>query len=425
MIRRGIRSPKGMALFMLLASGILPAACATGIDARPDLHAALARYRYEFVKVHPGEVLPDSDPDYILFAGAMRLVLGAYVIPTAPHLLVDRALEGMWARKESEPDASRRVLTESAIDGMLSGLDPYSGFLDAEHVNDLREQIHGQYAGSVRLPAQVGMTRPVLRVRPLMHRLEGTVAYVSIASFNEQTAQGLTEAIERMRLQTGGRLAGAVLDLRNNPGGLLEQGIKVAGRFLGAAEIVSTRGRAAATQHYRSNDSVDLLRGAPLMVLINGFSSSASEIVAGALQDHGRAVLLGTRSYGKGSVQTVFWLPAGEGIRLTTAHYFRPSGASVDCFGIFPNVEIMPTPYMKEPLNPTPAVTALPDHAACDQTAAPPPPPRWSMDELCPDIARAASGAPPERAPERAMDVPLECAIAAIRTGRMRTPARP
>ncbi len=492
MIHKGIRSARGMAMLMLLVSGLLPSACATAIDARPDLQPALDRYRYEFVKVHPGAVLPPSDPDYMLFAGAMRLVLGAYVNPTAPHLLVDRALEGMWARKESEPDASRHVLTEAAIDGMLSGLDPYSGFLDTEHVNNLREQMHGEYAGfgmdvamddrtgllrvvssdknspaaragvrsgdlivtingqqvrgltlndvAARIrgpagravdlqvlrpdgksPVRISMIRTVFKVRPLLYRLDGDIAYVSIAYFNEQTAQSLSEAIETMRLQAGGRLAGAVLDLRNNPGGLLEQGIKVAGRFLGPAEIVSTRGRAAATQRYRAGDSNDVLHGAPLVVLINGFSSSSSEIVAGALQDYRRALLLGTRSYGKGTVQTVFWLPTGEGIRLTTAHYFRPSGASVECFGISPNVEIMPTPHMKGPLNPAPAVTALPDHAACDPTTAPPPPQRWSMADLCPEIARAASGT----TPDVVLDVPLECALATIRTGRMMTAAQP
>ncbi|WP_448191545.1 S41 family peptidase [Azospirillum sp. sgz301742] len=254
-----------------------------------------------------------------------------------------------------------------------------------------------------KVPVQVIVTHAAVRFAPVTSRLEGgDIAYVSLANFNERTTQELTQALESLRGEAGGRLAGAVLDLRNNPGGLLEQGVKVAGRFLGAAEIVSTRGRDGVTQHVVSDDAADPLRGGPLVVLINGFSSSASEIVAGALQDYGRALVVGGRSYGKGSVQTIFWLPEGEGIRLTTAHYFRPSGATVECYGITPNVEVG-TPTGREAIEP--------DRTPCNPTAGPPPPKRRAMADVCPDTARLDPGAK--------LDLPLACALSAIRMRRL------
>ncbi len=480
-----------MAVLAVLLSCSFQAACTTDIDDRPDLRAALERYRHEFVKMYPGEVLPVSNPEYHLLAGTMRLVLAAYVDPTNPQLLIDRALEGLWERKENDPAAPLHALTESAIDRMLAGLDPYSSFLDAERVNDLREQIHGEFAGlgidvamddhtgflrvvsssenspagraGVRsgdlivtidgqqvkgltlsdaatrvrrgpvgrvvdlqvlrpdsgVPVRVSLIRTVLKVRPVAFRLERDIGYIRIAYFSELTSQSLMEAVESMRQQAGGRLAGVVLDLRNNPGGLLEQGVKVAGQFLGPAEIVSTRGRVAATQYYYSGGSGDLLGGAPLVVLINGLSSSAAEIVAGALQDHRRAVLMGTRSYGKGSVQTIFWLPGGEGIRLTTAHYFRPSGALVECYGISPNVEINPPPA-RTPLSAAIAGKILPEREACDPAAAPPPPRTWPAAGLCPEVSSTETEAPFGLK----RDLPVECALAAIRTRRLETAMR-
>jgi carboxyl-terminal processing protease len=140
--------------------------------------------------------------------------------------------------------------------------------------------------------------------------------------------------------QAGGKLNALILDLRNNPGGLLDQAVAISGAFIDQGEIVSTRGRYAEDTQWLGVKGNDILRGAPLVVLINGGSASASEIVAGALQDRQRAVLVGTRSFGKGSVQTVIPLPGNGGIRLTTARYYTPSGRSIQGLGIMPDVSV-------------------------------------------------------------------------------------
>ncbi|WP_448189993.1 S41 family peptidase [Azospirillum sp. sgz301742] len=262
-------------------------------------------------------------------------------------------------------------------------------------------------------PVRVSLTRAVVKIQPVRYRLEGDVAYIRIAAFNQQTAHSLDEAVEDMRRQTGGKLAGAVIDLRNNPGGLLDQAVNVADRFLEAVEIVSVRGRDPDENRRYGGTPGDLMPGLPLVVLINSGSASASEIVAGALQDHNRALLFGARSYGKGSVQTISSLTGEVGIRLTTARYFRPSGGLVDCFGISPNLEIKPAGPPPPPGAPPGAANAEethPDPATCDASATPPPPPRsWRMEDLCPEVAMSGTPKPED-------DRPLQCAVAAIRT---------
>jgi carboxyl-terminal processing protease len=166
------------------------------------------------------------------------------------------------------------------------------------------------------------------------------IGYVRISSFSEQTDSGLLQAITQLRQQSGGKLKGLVLDLRNNPGGLLDQAVAVADDFISSGEIVSTRARHPEDSQRWDAKGTDLIRGLPMVVLINGGSASASEIVAGALQDHRRAVLLGTRSFGKGSVQTVIPLPDGGAMRLTTARYYTPSGRSIQGLGITPDIEV-------------------------------------------------------------------------------------
>ncbi len=176
---------------------------------------------------------------------------------------------------------------------------------------------------------EISIVREVIRVRPVRYHTEGgDIGYVRITTFNEQTTDGLKKAIADISKQIPPeKLAGYVVDLRNNPGGLLDQAVSVSGTFMARGEIVSTRGRTAEeTQRFAARTG-DLTRGKPLVVLINGGSASASEIVAGALHDHKRATLIGTRSFGKGSVQTIIPLGAGNGaLVLTTARYFTPSG---------------------------------------------------------------------------------------------------
>ena len=174
-------------------------------------------------------------------------------------------------------------------------------------------------------------------------RLEGDdVGYIRVTQFNEQTTEGLKKAITDLAAQAGDKLKGFVIDLRNNPGGLLDQAISVSDAFLERGEIVSTRGRnAEETQRFNARAG-DLTKSKPVIVLINGGSASASEIVAGALQDHKRATVIGTRSFGKGSVQTIIPLGAGNGaLRLTTARYFTPSGRSIQAKGISPDIEVL------------------------------------------------------------------------------------
>ena len=170
------------------------------------------------------------------------------------------------------------------------------------------------------------------------------VGYVRITQFNEQVADELKKAIRRpRRTKTRDKIKGYILDLRNNPGGLLDQAVAVSDAFLNRGEIVSTRGRNPDdAQRFDASRPGDMIKGKPLIVLINGGSASASEIVAGALQDHKRATILGTRSFGKGSVQTIIPLGGGNGaLRLTTARYYTPSGRSIQAKGVTPDIEVL------------------------------------------------------------------------------------
>jgi carboxyl-terminal processing protease len=288
-----------------------------------------------------------------------------------------------------KPDDSK--LVESAINGMLSGLDPHSSYMDPKSFRDMQVQTRGEFGGlgieatmedglvkvvapidetpaakagvmandiithlddeavqgltlnqavekmrgpvntKIKLkivrkgqdkPIEVTIMRDIIRVRSVRSHGEGDdVGYIRITQFNEQTTDGLKKAITDLSTQLGAdKIKGYVVDLRNNPGGLLDQAISVSDTFLEKGEIVSTRGRnAEETQRFNARPG-DLTKAKPVIVLINGGSASASEIVAGALQDHKRATLIGTRSFGKGSVQTIIPLGAGNGaLRLTTA----------------------------------------------------------------------------------------------------------
>jgi carboxyl-terminal processing protease len=193
-------------------------------------------------------------------------------------------------------------------------------------------------------PVEVSIVRDVIRVRSVRSSNEGgEIGYIRVTQFNEQTTEGLKKALTDLTAQIAPeKLKGFVLDLRNNPGGLLDQANSVSDAFLERGEIVSTRGRnAEETQRFNARAG-DLIRNKPLIVLINGGSASASEIVAGALQDHKRATVIGTRSFGKGSVQTIIPLGSGNGaLRLTTARYFTPSGRSIQAKGISPDIEVL------------------------------------------------------------------------------------
>jgi len=310
-----------------------------------------------------------------------------------------------------KPDDSK--LIETAINGMLAGLDPHSSYMDAKSFRDMQVQTRGEFGGlgievtmedglikvvapiddtpaakagilandiitqldgeqvqgltlnqavekmrgpvntKIKLtimrkgqdkPIEVSITRDVIRVKSVRSHVEGDdVGYIRLTQFNEQTTEGLKQAITDIKAKVAdNKLKGYVLDLRNNPGGLLDQAISVSDAFLQKGEIVSTRGRnAEETQRFNARPG-DLTGGKPLIILVNGGSASASEIVAGALQDHKRATIVGTRSFGKGSVQTIIPLGSGNGaLRLTTARYYTPSGRSIQAKGITPDIEVL------------------------------------------------------------------------------------
>jgi carboxyl-terminal processing protease len=246
--------------------------------------------------------------------------------------------------------------TPAAKAGILSG--DLIAYIDDEAVQGLTlEQAVNRMKGPINTktrlkiirkgteqPIDVSLIREVIRVRPVTYHTDGgDIGYIRISSFNEQTTEGLKKAIADISKQIPPeKLAGYIVDLRNNPGGLLDEAVSVSSAFMARGEVVSTRGRTPEeTQRFTAHGG-DLIKGKPLVVLINGGSASASEIVAGALHDHKRATLIGTRSFGKGSVQTIIPLGTGNGaLALTTARYFTPSGHSIQAKGVTPDIEVL------------------------------------------------------------------------------------
>jgi len=365
----------------------------------------------------------------LLFLGALAGVVATLLLTQSHTLLMDSAaraeasdtyrtlnlfgdvFERVRADYVEKPDDSK--LVESAINGMLAGLDPHSSYMDPKSFRDMQVQTRGEFGGlgievtmedglvkvvapiddtpaakagvmandvithlddeavqgltlnqavdkmrgpvntKIKLtimrkgadkPIEVSIVRDIIRVKSVRwHPEGGDVGYIRITQFNEQTTDGLKQAINDLNSQLGAdKVKGYVVDLRNNPGGLLDQAISVSDTFLEKGEIVSTRGRnPEETQRFNARPG-DMTKGKPVIVLINGGSASASEIVAGALQDHKRATLIGTRSFGKGSVQTIIPLGAGNGaLRLTTARYYTPAGRSIQAKGISPDIEVL------------------------------------------------------------------------------------
>jgi carboxyl-terminal processing protease len=222
---------------------------------------------------------------------------------------------------------------------------PVQGLTLPEAVEKMRGPINTDINLTIRRegkePFDVKLTRANIKIQSVRSHVEGnTIGYIRITSFNEQTDVGLNNAMKNLKQQANNKLTGVVLDLRNNPGGLLDQAVAVSDAFLEKGEIVSTRGRRSDdAQRYNAHPG-DIAAGLPMAVLINGGSASASEIVAGALQDHHRAILMGTRSFGKGSVQTIIPLAGHGAMRLTTARYYTPSGRSIQAKGIDPDIVV-------------------------------------------------------------------------------------
>jgi carboxyl-terminal processing protease len=226
---------------------------------------------------------------------------------------------------------------------------PVSGMTLTQAVNKLRGPIGSAVEllikRATKAPFQLKLTRADIKVDPVKSKLiDHDVAYLRITSFTERTAEDLRKSYERLETESGDKLVGVVLDLRNNPGGLLDEAVGVGNEFVGRGVIVSIRGRRPEDNHvFDAQPGHQIAKGMPMVVMINGGSASASEIVAGCLKDHHRALLLGTRSFGKGSVQTILPVAqSGGAIRLTTALYYTPSGVSIQARGIKPDVVVQP-----------------------------------------------------------------------------------
>src|SRR5579872_3721381 len=232
----------------------------------------------------------------------------------------------------------------TAIDG-----DPVQGMTLNQAVDKMRGAVNTPVTlkiqrGPKKEAMDIKIVRDIIKIQSVRSHIEsGDIGYIRVTQFSEQTYDGLKAAMAKFHDQPGdANLKGYILDLRNNPGGLLDQSIEVVNAFVDRGEIVSTRGRnVEETQRYNARPGADLSHGKPMIVLINGGSASASEIVSGALQDHKRATLIGTRSFGKGSVQTIIPLGQNGALRLTTARYYTPSGRSIQAKGIDPDVQIL------------------------------------------------------------------------------------
>jgi carboxyl-terminal processing protease len=204
-------------------------------------------------------------------------------------------------------------------------------------------------------PREFTLTRDVIPVRSVRHELlEKQYGYIRLSQFQEKTEGELDKALKALEEESKGSMKGLVLDLRNNPGGLLDQAVKVADRFIESGLIVSMEGRREDQKMKFFAHSQGTIARYPLIVLVNGGSASASEIVAGAIQDHGRGILVGTQTFGKGSVQTIFPLKDGSGLRLTTARYFTPNGRSIQAKGIIPDILVKPALSEEEKVTPLP-----------------------------------------------------------------------
>jgi carboxyl-terminal processing protease len=332
-----------------------------------------------------------SQDQLAIFAEAFNTVRAAYVDPPDDDKLVKSAINGMLAaldphsnyldakslrdfqvsmKGEEFGGLGLEVMQEGDFVKVVSPIDETpaarAGLMSGDKITQIDEtpvkglslkeavdRMRGPAKSSVRLRVERGanhdvkeftIVREIIRVQSVRSRLEaGDIGYIRITQFNQQTYDGLRKAFDRFRADPGSaKVKGFILDLRNNPGGLLNQSVEVVNAFVDRGDIVSTRGRNAdQEQRFTARAGAELSQGKPLVVLINGGSASASEIVSGALQDLKRATLIGTRSFGKGSVQTILSLGENGAVKLTTARYYTPSGRSIQAKGIDPDVKVL------------------------------------------------------------------------------------
>lgn len=261
---------------------------------------------------------------------------------------IEVTMEGGYVKVVSPIDDTPAAKAGLKPNDLIIALDGKSvrGMALSDAVKLMRGKVGEKIKLTVRrgedTPFDVEIIRDVIKVSPVRARAEGKVGYIRVSSFSRQTEPNLVKAVKQLRDEIGTDIEGFILDLRNNPGGLLDQAISVSDAFLEKGEIVSTRGREKEKAQRYNAESGDITDGLPLVVLINGGSASASEIVAGALHDHNRAILIGERTFGKGSVQTIQRIPGHGAIRLTIARYYTPSGTSIQAKGIEPDIIVPP-----------------------------------------------------------------------------------
>ncbi len=261
---------------------------------------------------------------------------------------IEVTMEGGYVKVVSPIDDTPAAKAGLKPNDLIIALDGKSvrGMALSDAVKLMRGKVGEKIKLTVRrgedTPFDVEIIRDVIKVSPVRARAEGKVGYIRVSSFSRQTEPNLEKAVKQLRDEIGTDIEGFILDLRNNPGGLLDQAISVSDAFLEKGEIVSTRGREKEKAQRYNAESGDITDGLPLVVLINGGSASASEIVAGALHDHNRAILIGERTFGKGSVQTIQRIPGHGAIRLTIARYYTPSGISIQAKGIEPDIIVPP-----------------------------------------------------------------------------------
>ncbi|MEQ8321206.1 MAG: S41 family peptidase [Rhodospirillales bacterium] len=411
----------------LLLAGVLGVLVVSGITACVTNQSAIGRVvmamneetsqlpektRFEldrFARVYDTYVDDASDRERLdYFNFAYRRIRANYVYDVDDTKLINEAIAGVKQEKAEPGTVPAEKVVEDALHRMMKGLDPHSGYLNAEEFRDSFANTKGEFGGlGIQItmeddlvkviapiedtPAEragilagdlithcdgipvkgkglrdavhmmrgkpgepltitvrrkgiedfdVTIVRDIIEVKSVRHRVEGDVGYIRITRFNEKTRDGITAALNDITHQLGAKLRGVVVDLRNNPGGLLNQSVIVADAFLDEGKIVAIKGRNGRDERAFYADPGDALSGVPMVVLVNQGSASASEIVASALQYHGRAVIMGRRTFGKGSVQTIMPMPLEGALRLTTALYYSPANQTLQALGVMPDINI-------------------------------------------------------------------------------------
>jgi carboxyl-terminal processing protease len=407
----------------------------------------------------------DAGPGYqslTLFGDVFERVKADYVVPVNDQSLVENAINGMLAGLDphsaymnAQQYRDMQAQTDGAFGGLGLEVTQQDGFIKvispidgtpAAHAdikpNDLIIEINGKSVAGLPLdtavdemrgapgstialtikqvdkpkPVVMTLTREVINVPSVHSALYGNIGYIRLSVFSENADKGIRDAITKLKAQSHDHIHGYILDLRNNPGGLLDQAVAVANDFMNTGEIVSTRARHSEDSDvWSAKPDGDVVGNAPMVVLINPGSASASEIVSGALQDNRRAIIMGQRSFGKGSVQTVIPLPGNSAMRLTTARYFTPSGRSIQDLGITPDIVVASSD--KEDNTMQPLRESDLQHAMLNPNSKqlPPLPPRTDLPAIAHDIPKAPPAGWPKFDPTKpSTDFQLQQAIKVV-----------